>query len=221
MKMNKKLIVATAACAALLVGSISTSLAWLVDKTDDVTNTFTSSDINITLTETKPQNNEIEMVPGWTFEKNPMVTVAVDSEDCYVFVEITEVAPSANTFNAYLEYAVNDTWTKLTGVSGVDNVYYAIMSSTYTGNDAKKISAGTAYSVLAGDSVTVKQTVTKEMMNAIDGIGADGEPTDTEFGPKLTFKAYASQYWKNNTTPFTAAQAWANIDAPTQTYTNP
>ena len=54
--------------------------------------------------------------------------------------------------------------------------------------------------------VTVKETVTKELMNKLK----DG----SEANPTLTFTAYASQLMRNNTTEFSAYQAWVNVYAP-------
>lgn len=199
MKMNKKLIVATAACAALLIGSISTSLAWLVDKTESVTNTFTESDINITLTETDMDENRqksFKMVPGHKIEKDPVVTVVSTadsySEDCYVFVKLVK----KNNFDNFMTYDIGDGWTAL---SGNDGVYYRIVD-----DDGEK---NVKYSVLKGDAVYVKGSVTKEMMTALS----------SENYPQLEITAYATQYWKNETNNehFEADEAWHNVQDPT------
>ena len=63
---------------------------------------------------------------------------------------------------------------------------------------------GTGYSVLLNDQVTVKGSVTKEMMNSLE----------QNTYPTLTVTAYASQLYKNNTQTFTAAEAWANVSNP-------
>ena len=65
----------------------------------------------------------------------------------------------------------------------------------------KSTTADQPFSVLLNDKVTVKGTVTNEMMEAI---GEDEEPT-------LTFTAYAIQYMKNESENFTASEAWTNI----------
>lgn len=62
---------------------------------------------------------------------------------------------------------------------------------------------GTPYSVLKDDQVTVKGSVTKEQMNALDAEGA--------VKPTLTITAYASQLHKNATDTFSASEAWNNI----------
>ena len=75
-------------CAALLVSAtVMGTLAYLTDKTDAVTNTFTVGKIDITLTETK--GNSFKIVPGATDEKNPTVTVVKGSEVCYVYALVT------------------------------------------------------------------------------------------------------------------------------------
>lgn len=168
----------------LLVGAaIGGTLAWLTATTEEVQNTFSTSDINITLTETT--GTSYQMIPGWTITKDPLVTVKAGSEDCYLFVKIEK---SAN-FDSFMEYTVADGWTALTDVDGV---YYRVVGPN---------AADQAFAVLADNTVTVKGIVTKEMMNAL---------TASTY-PTLTFTAYASQYYKNNTTAFTAAEAWANV----------
>ena len=62
---------------------------------------------------------------------------------------------------------------------------------------------GIPYSVLANDQVTVRDTVTKAMLNGLT------EATQ----PTLTFTAYACQYNSSNNTPFTAEAAWAKVGA--------
>lgn len=168
----------------LLVGAaIGGTLAWLTATTEEVQNTFSTSDINITLTETT--GTSYQMIPGWTITKDPLVTVKAGSEDCYLFVKIEK---SAN-FDSFMEYTVADGWTAL---AGVDGVYYRVVNANASDQE---------FAVLADNTVTVKGTVTKEMMNAL---------TASTY-PTLTFTAYASQYYKNNTTAFTAAEAWANV----------
>ena len=65
--------------------------------TEAVTNTFTTSDINIELKETK---NHFQMIPGWNIEKDPKVTVKTGSEACYLFVKL-EKSTNFDTFMTY------------------------------------------------------------------------------------------------------------------------
>ena len=214
MKMNKKLIVATAACAALLVGSISTSLAWLVDTSGNVTNTFTHSDINVELNENT--GSDYKMIPGHTIPKDPEVTIATGSEPCYVFVEITETGAGTYDLDDFISYTVDGTyWKKLDTVT--DRIVY--YGATVAVDGLTPITVGTPVNILENDQVIVKQTVTKQMMDAIDGVDAMGI-ANSETQPKLSFIAYASQYWMSADQAFNVDQAWANIATPTQEYTN-
>lgn len=178
----KKKTLALLAALVLVVGCIiGGTLAWLTAKTDAVVNTFSTSDIEITLTETEA---EYKMVPGWTIAKDPKATVLAGSEECFLFVKLEK---SAN-FDDYMTYEIADGWTVLTGVDGV---YY---------REVKTADMGTAYSVLKDDQVAVKSTVTKEMMNGLK---------EADY-PTLTITAYASQLYKNNTEKFDAVTAWNN-----------
>ncbi|MBQ7983101.1 MAG: hypothetical protein IJ302_06015 [Clostridia bacterium] len=193
--MNKKFLAMALALVLLIGGAVSGSLAWLTDETDAVTNTFTESNIAITLEETK---TEFKMIPGWDIEKDPKVTVESDSEDCYVFVVIEK----SKNFDEYLTYAVAEGWTKLENASGVistQSVYYKVFATVDGTTTNEK---GKEYSVLKDDKVTVKSDVTSAQMSAITGENAAK--------PLLTFTAYAVQYWTANGQTWTdAAAAWA------------
>lgn len=190
--MKKKGLALILALTLLTVGIVAGTLAWLTAKSDTVTNTFTTSDIKVELKETT--GTEYKMIPGYTISKNPKATVLSGSEECYLFVKLDK---SAN-FDTYLEYAVAEGWTQLNadkdGNPITDLVYF---------REVLTADIGTAYSVLANDQVTVKGSVTKEQMNALDAEGA-AKPT-------LTITAYASQLHKNAAETFTPAEAWGNI----------
>lgn len=169
----------------VVVGVAAGTLAWLTAKSDTVTNTFTTSDIKVELTET---NETYKMIPGYDIHKDPKAKVVSGSEECFLFVKLEK---SAN-FDDFMTYKMADGWTELTDENGV---YY---------REVRTADIGTAYSVLKGDKVTVKGTVTKGMMNEIDN--------GTAANPTLTITAYASQLHKNAETEFTAAEAWANVN---------
>ena len=190
--MKKKGLALVLALALLVIGVVGGTLAWLTAKSDTVTNTFTTSDIKVELKETT--GTQYKMIPGYELTKDPKATVLAGSEECYLFVKLEK----STSFDSYLTYTVADGWTQLTvdkdGKEITDLVYYR-----------KVVTAdiGTAYSVLAGDQVTVLGTVTKEMMNNIDN--------GTTVKPTLTVTAYASQFYKSAGVEFTPAEAWANI----------
>ncbi len=164
--MKKRIAIAVTAIALVLCFAIGGTLAWLVDKTDPVVNTFTYGDINIGLDET---TTEYKMLPGTNIDKDPKVTVKANSEACWLFVKIEE--STNKKFSDFMTYEVADGWTALDGSAGV--YYREVAAAT---NDV-------VFAVLKGNQVTVKNDVTKQALNALT----------TETYPKLTFTAYAVQ----------------------------
>ncbi len=202
--MKKKGLALVLALTLLVTGIVAGMLAWLTDKSDSVVNTFTTSDIEVKLKETKGTTveggKEFKMIPGYDLEKDPKAWVVAGSEDCYLFVKLdwaNNSYTSGETTKNYLTWAIADGWTL---VSGETNVYYRIVTSAQMSNDDGETNA---FPVLAGNKVTVSGEITKAQMNALDAEGA-AKPT-------LTVTAYASQLHKNATTDFTPAEAWANI----------
>lgn len=165
-----------------LMVAVGGTIAWLTDSTDPLENVFTVGNIDITLNETTGE--QYKMVPGNDIAKDPKVTVAAGSEDAWVFVKVEE---SAN-LDDFITYAIDGGWTELSGVPGV---YYR----EYAADDEA------IYPVLAGNKVTVNDTVTKAMMDAITADEAE-EPT-------LTFTAYAIQ--KDNVAD--ANTAWTELNS--------
>lgn len=198
--MNKKIIATVGACALCVGLGVAGTLAWLTATSDTVTNTFTTSDINITLTESNvnqddsPNTNSYKMIPGFTITKDPKVTVSAGSEDCYLFVKLEE----SDNYSDYLEdYKLSDGWKQLkNGETDVDGVYYTEVKS----NDKDQY-----FSVLMDNKLTVKNTVTKEDMDAID------DPSNTTSKPTLTVKAYATQLYKTNNEKMDVYNAWLEV----------
>ncbi len=185
--MRKRSIALVLAVFALMLGSVFGTLAWLTAQSETVTNTFTTSDITVTLQETT--GTEYKMVPGCEIGKNPKVTVATGSEPCYLFIQLEK----SSNFDTYLKYETADGWTQLEDETEnpVSGVYYRKI----------KTEMGTAFSVLKDDKVMVKEDVTKEQMNALT----------RENYPTLKVTAFASQRMKDNDEEFTAIEAWSNV----------
>ena len=185
-ELSGKLVVAMLAVTLLIGCAIGGTVAWLTANTAPVVNTFTYGDINIELTETKPENKQAKIIPGVDIEKDPKVTVEGGSEDCWLFVKVEKTG----TFvDGKVTYSIDNGWTQLTGVTGVENVYYREVGAVTTDTD---------YYVLKDNKVYVKDTLTKEDIKNIT----------TQ--PKLTFTAYAVQ--KDGID--TAAAAWAKVPNP-------
>lgn len=168
----KKRTLALLCAVTMVIGiAVGGSLAWLMDSTTAVTNTFTTSDVDITLTELEGEKNDykFQMVPGKTITKDPKVTVTAGSQDSYIFVEITK----SSNYDQFLDgYTEADGWTAVG--DSAPGVYYR----QYTSSDV-----AVDYQILANDQVTVKSSVTKTMM----------ENLTEETYPTLTFTAYAIQ----------------------------
>ena len=179
-----KLAVMVVALSLVMCTVIGGTVAWIVDKTAPVVNTFTYGDINITLEETTGQN--YKMIPGSEITKDPTVTVKANSEACWLFVDIDE---SAN-FDTFMTYAVADGWAQLTeDAQGnditADLIYYRAVAAT---------TSDAAIAVIKGNKVTVKSDITKSQFEAVKN--------DL---PTLTFTAYAVQSENIGT----AKEAWA------------
>ena len=185
--MKKKSLALVLALAMIVVCVVGGTLAWLTATTPEVKNTFTTSDIDITLAETT--GTSYQMIPGYTIAKDPKVTVKAGSEKCYLFVKVVK---SAN-FDTFMTYDMADGWTALAGVNGV---YYRIVDASETDQE---------FAVLKDNQVTVRGDVTKTMLNGLT------EATQ----PTLTFTAYACQYNNSNNTHFDAADAWAKVNPTT------
>lgn len=99
MKTVRKTLI-LAACAIMLVcATIAGTLAYLTAQVS-VKNTFTVGNVAITMDETDVDNstpggndrdteNEYKLLPGQTYTKDPIIHVSATSEDCYVFVKVT------------------------------------------------------------------------------------------------------------------------------------
>ena len=123
--MKKKTLALFLVLALAFGGVIGGTVAWLTDKSDTVVNTFTDSDIDITLTEST--GTEYKMVPGYTISKDPKVTVKADSEKCYLFVKLDK----SNNFDSFLTYEIAEGWEQLKDAENkdVNGVYYRVVDT--------------------------------------------------------------------------------------------
>lgn len=196
--MNKKVVALVLACVLIFSTIVAGTLAYLLDTTKSVVNTFTFGMVDINLTETGAQDedgvlkNSFKLVPGQTYKKDPTITVVDGSEASYVFVKVEE----GNNVRDYVDFTIAEGWTAL---DGVNNVYYREYTSgaaTYTvlkGGDGD----------LANGKVTCKTSVTPEQVESAK-VAA----------PTLSFTAYAIQ---KDATFTTAKAAWDAM----QTQLNP
>lgn len=196
-------VTATLLAIVLLIGcAVGGTIAWLMDSTNEVTNTFTVGNIKIDLTETVGAENKsakddavsnetFKIIPGKSEKKDPTVTVEAGSEACYVFVQIQD----NTTINGvkYVEWSVAEGWSPL-DATNYPGVYYRTYAET---TEAK-------YDVLKDNKVTYPDALTKAQLEAVDGIATG---TGTETKPSLVFTAYAVQK-ANGDSEFDVNQAW-------------
>lgn len=101
MKTRSKALLLTLCAVLLVAATIFGTMAYLTS-TDTVTNTFTVGKVNIKLDEAKANSdgtlvegaervkeNQYKLLPGHTYNKDPMVTVLGGSESSYVKMTVT------------------------------------------------------------------------------------------------------------------------------------
>ena len=172
MTKRNKLLVTILCLACVLCALVSGTIAWLISASGPITNTFTPSNVKVDLTEGDFKG---KMIPGATIDK--VATVKVTSDiDCYVFVEATE----SDNLDDFIAWNIVTGWTQLEDSEGnkVAGVYYRVVTATAT--EEQK-----TFGVVENGKVTVKNTVNKDMMDALYA--------DTSKYPTLTFNAYAIQ----------------------------
>ncbi len=141
MKTKTKAIALTLCAVLLVVASVMGTMAYLTSK-DTVTNTFTVGNVSITLDEAKVDKygtvvegadrvdaNSYDLVPGHTYTKDPTVTVAANSEPCYVFVKVENGLSGFEATNNTIASQITNTnqWTAL---EGNDGVYYKTVAAS-------------------------------------------------------------------------------------------
>ena len=163
MTKKNKLILLIVAVGIVFTTVISGTIAWIIAATNEVENTFTIGNVDITLTETT--GKLYNLTPGVTLSKDPNVTVKAGSDDCWLFVKAEESAE----LESYASYHTEDGWTRL---EGEENVYYRKVA---------KSDLDQSFNILRYNHVKVKDEVTEEQLAALMA------------NLKLSFTAYAIQ----------------------------
>lgn len=227
--MKKKIAVAVSLLLVLALSIGGTIAWLTDSETVTNTFTIGNVDITLKETDAqgnKVNAQSFKFVPGVTMAKDPTVTVEAGSEACYVFVKVDEVIGNDNnkvvytsanqtvekSFSDYFTYAIRreNEWTQGDGTNIPADVYYREYNAADGADEDTESDAATYYILTAGAPtdttangdngvITVKDTVTKEM---VDALNQSGYKT-----PQLTFTAYAIQ--KEGFA--TAAAAWAEL----------
>lgn len=213
MKMNSKLrrILLTVCSAALLVCvTVGATVAYLTSS-DEVVNSFTVGNVSIKLDEAKAnpdgslvegadrvKANSYKLLPGHTYNKDPMVTVLEGSESCYVKMTVTFSEAAA------LDEIFDPKGANMTSIfNGYDGTNWIYKGNTEDTNADTRtyefwykeaVGAPTADVALDAlfDSITVPGSITNDQLKTLEGM-------------KITVNAYAIQADGFSS----AADAWA------------
>lgn len=181
--MKKTKAILMALCAVLLVAaSVMGTLAYLTS-TATVTNTFTVGKVEIKLDEAavnaegkllnsaggvyeadkgqtlapRVKENTYKLLPGHTYEKDPIIHVASTSEDCYLFVKVVNQiaaieAAGDTTVAAQMEAKG---WKAVEGQAGV---------FVYTNNTDKPVAVAANANVTVFENFTISGDVTNTQL---------------------------------------------------------
>lgn len=183
MKAKTKAFGLMMAAVLLVTATIFGTMAYLTS-TDEVTNTFTVGSVTISLDEApvgtdgkkiagdRVKANSYKLMPGYVYDKDPIVHFQPKSEASWLFVEVTnEIADIESKENGYKSIAAQITdngWTALENTTGI---YYKQV-------EANKSDAAVDYKVFEGFTV--------------DG-GVDGTALQAYNGKTVKVTAYAVQ----------------------------
>ena len=223
--MKTKRIVALVLTVALAFGvAAGGTFAWLVAESETVSNTFALGDINITLEETKVNQdgvpvdekgdpavdtdgdgiidnaaktttgNTYPLVPGQNITKDPVITVKANSEKCWLFVKLEKTPTTGN--HTFDELMAYVVADGWTKVE--ENVYYRV---------ADKAAADQSWQVIKDNKITVDPAVDKGTVDALNTAGIK---------PQLNITGYAVQYSAVDGSQFNndldrAKAAWALV----------
>ena len=149
MKTKSKALLLTLCAVLLVAASVMGTMAYLTS-TDEVQNTFTVGQVQITLDEKDTDNstpdadrdkaNAYHLLPGNEYEKDPTVHVNAVSEDSWIFVKVENgiaafEAATSTEENGYKSISDQITANGWTALDGVANVYYKPYTKSATGSD--------------------------------------------------------------------------------------
>ena len=210
--MKKKLLIMSVAMVLVCAFAVGMTIAYLTS-TDEVVNTFTVGNVRIKLDEAaanpdgslvpnadRVKANSYKLIPGHTYNKDPMVTVLQGSERSYIKMTVT-VTKSAELDAIFGEDGAN----LMSIFKGYDETTWIYKYNTEnTGKNTRtyefwykeEVAAPTADVPLDAlfDSITVPGTITNTQLGTIEGmtitvnayaIQADGFAT-----PEAAWAAY-------------------------------
>ena len=198
MKTKRKALLLSLCAVLLVVASVMGTMAYLTSS-DTVTNTFTVGSVNIKLDEAKAnpdgtlvegadrvKANSYKLLPGHTYNKDPMVTVLKGSESSYVKMTVTFskaaeldaiFAPNGADMTSIFNGYNSANW-----IAKGNTEDTAANTRTYEFWYKEAVAAPDGDVALDAlfDSITVPGTITKDQLASIEGM-------------TITINAYAIQ----------------------------
>lgn len=188
--MKLKKILTLACCAVLLVCiSVGATVAYLTSQ-DTVTNTFTVGKVAIKLDEAKAnpdgsidpnggrvKANSYKLMPGHTYNKDPMVTVLKDSESSYVKMTVT-FSKAAELDAIFAAAGGADMTSIFNGYNNANWIYKGNTKDTEANTRTyefwykETVAAPTADVALAPlfDQIVMPGSITNAQLNTIEGM---------------------------------------------------
>ncbi len=174
------------AAVLLVCATVMGTLAYLSD-TDTVTNTFTVGNVAITLDEApvdlggtvipgdRVKENTYKLIPGHSYTKDPTVHVDDASEDCWLFVTVTnEIAAIEGGSEKVADQMKTLGWTLVDGTA--DTYAYATVVSA--GADVTVFETFTVDGTVDGNTLAAyadKQITVTAIAIQADGLATAGE----------------------------------------------
>ena len=189
MKTKSKILLLMLCAVALVAASVLGTLAYLTS-TDKVTNTFTVGKVQIKLDEAKAnadgslvpnadrvKANSYKLLPGHTYNKDPMVTVLKGSESSYIKMTVT-FTKAAELDEIFASNGGADMTSIFNGYDGTTWIAKDVTKDTAANTRTYEfwyknaVAAPTADVALDAlfDSITVPGTITGDQLKTIENM---------------------------------------------------
>lgn len=179
-----KIVVLMLAMMLVFGCAMGGTLAYLLDVSDAVTNTFTIGNVEITLAETT--GTDYKITPGATVDKNPTITVESPSEKCYVYVLVDNTVALNGTVVATPNISTTD-WTSIK-TNGTKTLYRykAIVDASAADVEIPVFTKVTYSDTILKDNITALNN-TKIIMQAFAHQSDSVEQTDADAAAMTQF----------------------------------
>lgn len=129
MKKTRKALLLSLCAVMLVTASVLGTVAYLTSQ-DQVVNTFTVGNVAITLDEKDVDNstpgendrdkaNAYKLMPGHNYEKDPIVHVDANSEDCYLFVKVVNEIANIEAEKTVAQQMTEKGWVAVDAANGI------------------------------------------------------------------------------------------------------